>query len=107
MSNSTRSAFVALSKIRKYSGLNTKLILLCANVLYMLLYGSGTWKVIPPLTQRLQVFVNTSLRRSILVFWPQGSNIKLNRRTGRVRRNRKGEVALTIIFLVTTVSGTH
>ena len=60
----------------------TKLKLFNSNVKTVLLYGSETWKHTKKLEQKLQVFINTCLRRILRIHWPDRiSNQELWRRT--------------------------
>ena len=55
-----------------------KIPLLKSNVVSVLLYGSGTWKVTEAIKSKLQVFVNRCLRVILRIFWPNRiSNEKL------------------------------
>ena len=49
-----------------------------SNVVSVLLYGSSSWKVSKPITTKLQVLVNRSLRRIFHIYWPNTiSNMNL------------------------------
>ena len=47
----------------------TKLRLLNSNVKQLLLYGSVTWRSTNALTNKIQVFINRSLRRILGIRW--------------------------------------
>ena len=42
-----------------------------SNVLSVLLYGCSTWKVSRSLTNKLQVYINRSLRSIYRIYWPK------------------------------------
>ena len=67
-----RVAFRMLANIWKEGriSLHTKLRLFNSNVKSVLLYGAETWKLTKGTTQRIQVFINTSLRRICNIRWP-------------------------------------
>ena len=50
----------------------------------VLLYGSETWRLTKRLEQKLQVFINKSLRNILRIWWPKKvSNKELWRQTGQ------------------------
>jgi hypothetical protein len=63
-----------LSKIWQSKTLSTatKLIIFNSNIFVksVLLYGSETWKTTKEKTSKIQVFINTCLRRILNVWWP-------------------------------------
>ena len=62
----------------------TKLRVFGSNVKVVLLYGSETWRLTKGLEQKLQVFINKSLRNILRIWWPRKiSNKKLWRQTGQ------------------------
>jgi hypothetical protein len=82
-----RAVFSMLSKIWKSKALTTatKLIIFNSNVKSVLLYGSETWKTTKETTSKIQVFINTCLRRTLNVWWPNKiSNEDLWDITGQV-----------------------
>ena len=68
-----RAAFHKLQKIWDSRSIsrNTKLSLFNSCVKSVLLYGSETWRVTDNITNKLQVFINTCLRRICHIFWPE------------------------------------
>ena len=64
--------------------LHTKLRLFNTNVKSVLMYGSETWRRTKGIDNKLQVFVNTCLRRILRIRWPEHiSNEDLWRRTNQ------------------------
>ena len=62
----------------------TKLRVFGLNVKAVLLYGSETWRLTKGLEQKLQVFINKSLRNIFGIWWPKKiSNKELWRQTGQ------------------------
>ena len=62
--------------------LETKLRLYNSNVLSVLLYGSGCWKLTAKLAHKLETFQNKCLRKILGVFWPNTiTNEELHRKT--------------------------
>ena len=79
-----RQSFGMLSKIWKSNSLSrkTKLRIFNSNVKSVLLYGSESWSLTQKLENKVQVFVNTSLRRILRIRWPETiSNLELWRQT--------------------------
>ena len=79
-----RQSFGMLSKIWKSNKLSrmTKLKIFNSNVKSVLLYGSESWSLTQKLENKVQVFVNNSLRRILRIRWPQViSNQELWRQT--------------------------
>ena len=82
-----RHVFVTLRPIwdSRAIQLNTKLRLFESNVKTVLLYGSETWRHTKRLDNKLQVFINTCLRRILRIRWPERiSNNELWRRTKQI-----------------------
>jgi hypothetical protein len=70
---------------------------------YVLLYGCKTWKNSEYTTTKLQVFINTSLRKTLRIFWPdQITNNELWKRTKQpridlqIRRRKCGRLGHTL-----------
>ena len=81
-----RRAFVMLRPIWRSTALTTKtkLRIFESNVKAVLLYGSETWRLTKRLEQKLQVFINKSLRNILRIWWPKKvSNKELWRQTGQ------------------------
>ena len=77
-----RQAFAMLRPIWRSTALTTKtrLRVFGVNVKAVLFYGSETWRLTKGLEQKLQVFINKSLR----IWWPRKiSNKELWRQTGQ------------------------
>ena len=63
--------------------IHTKIRIFKSNVVSVLLYGSGCWKITSSVEQKLEVFQNKCLRRILKFFWPNTiSNEDLRNRTG-------------------------
>ena len=81
-----RQAFAMLKPIWRSTALTTKtkLRVFGSNVKAVLLYGSKTWRLTKGLEQKLQVFINKSLRNILRIWWPRKiSNKELWRQTGQ------------------------
>ncbi|XP_053388037.1 uncharacterized protein LOC123543008 [Mercenaria mercenaria] len=81
-----RYAFITLKPIwdNRAIHLRTKIRLFNTNVKTVLLYGSETWRHTKALDKKLQVFINTSLRRILRIRWPERiSNQELWQRTNQ------------------------
>ena len=81
-----RQAFGMLRPIWRSTGLTTKTTLRVfgSNVKVVLLYGSETWRLTKGLEQKLQVFINKSLRNILRIWWPRKiSNKELWRQSGK------------------------
>ena len=81
-----RLAFNTLRPVWNASPISTKtkLRIFTTNVIATLLYGSETWKVTYALSNKLQSFVNKSLRKILRIHWPEKiSNKELWSRTGQ------------------------
>ena len=68
-----RQAFAMLRPIWRSTALTTKtkLRVFGPNVKAVLLYGSETWRLTKRLEQKLQVFINKSLRNILRIWWPR------------------------------------
>jgi len=81
-----RNAFVSLGKVWKDRSITTrtKCRLFNSNVKSVLLYGCETWKLTKTLLNKLQIFVNTCLRKILRIRWPDKiRNEELWERTGQ------------------------
>ena len=81
-----RTAFSSLNKVWKDRNISskTKIKLFNSNVKSVLLYGSETWSLTKTLTTKLQVFINTCLRRIMKIRWnDKVQNKTLWERTGQ------------------------
>ena len=67
-----RQVFAMLKPVwRSYSLLKSKLRIFTSNVKSVLLYGAETWRTTKYLINKLQVFVNKSLRSILGIRWPE------------------------------------
>ena len=85
-SGEARQAFAMLRPIRRSTSLTTKtkLRVFESKVKVVLLYGSENWRLTKGLEQRVQVFINKSLRNILRIWWPRKiSNKELWRQTGQ------------------------
>ena len=81
-----RQAFAMLRPIWRSTALTTKakLRVFGSNVKAVLLYGLETWRLTKGLEQKLQVFINKSLRNILQIWWPRKiSNKELWRQAGQ------------------------
>ena len=81
-----RQVFAMLRPIWRSTALTTKtkLRVFGSNVKAVLLYGSETWRLTKGLEQKLQVFINKSLRNILRIWWPRKiSNKDLWSQTGQ------------------------
>ena len=71
-----RQAFAMLRPIWRSTALTTKtkLRVFWSNVKAVLLYGSETWRLTKGLEQKLQGFINKSLRNILRIWWPRESS---------------------------------
>jgi hypothetical protein len=71
--NKARVAFRMMSKVWKSRTLQrkTKIRIFNSHIKSVLLYGSETWRTTKMLLNRVQVFVNTCLRRILNIHWPE------------------------------------
>ena len=82
-----RSAFVQLRNIWSSKELtsNTKVRFFNTNVKAVLLYGAETWRTTAATTKRVQVFINSCLRKILHIRWPDTiSNTELWQRTNQL-----------------------
>jgi hypothetical protein len=68
-----RIAFRMMSKVWKSRALHrrTKIRIFNSHIKSVLLYGSETWRTTKMLMNRIQVFINTCLRRILNIHWPE------------------------------------
>jgi len=81
-----RQAFAMLRPLWWSTALTTrtKLRIFGSNVKAVLFYGSETWRLTKRLKQKLQVFINKSLRSILRIWWPRRiCNEKLWKQTGQ------------------------
>ncbi|KAJ8356884.1 hypothetical protein SKAU_G00196780 [Synaphobranchus kaupii] len=81
-----RAAFVMLKNIwaSREISMATKMRIFNSNVKLVLLYGSETWRMTKATQQKIQTFINTSLRRIFNIGWPDKiSNDELWQRAGQ------------------------
>ncbi|XP_019643717.1 PREDICTED: uncharacterized protein LOC109484795 [Branchiostoma belcheri] len=81
-----RAAFIMLRKVWASRGIRraTKLRIFNSNVKSVLLYGSETWRTTRATQHRLQIFINTCLRRIFKIrWWDRVSNQELWDRAGQ------------------------
>ncbi|KAI0220535.1 hypothetical protein LSAT2_027968 [Lamellibrachia satsuma] len=82
--NKARHAFRTLRPVWLSSQLfiNSKIRIFNTNVKLVLLYGCETWKTTQSLNNKLQVFINSRLRYTLKVWWPNKiSNKELWKKT--------------------------
>lgn len=67
-----RTAFIQLNKIwsSKYLTLQTKIRLFNTNVKLLLLNGAETWRTTMTTTNKVEIFINTCLRKILQIRWP-------------------------------------
>ena len=75
--NKARQASATLRAVWRSKNLScrAKLRLFNSNVKPALLYGAETWRGTKNLNQKLQVFINTGLRRILRIRWPERISI--------------------------------
>ena len=81
-----RQAFAMLRPIWRSTALTTKTKrrVFGSTVKVVLLYNSKTWRMTKGLEQKLQVFINKSLRNILRIWWPRKiSNKELWKQTGQ------------------------
>jgi len=81
-----RQAFAMLKPVWRSTALTTrtKLRIFGSNVKAVLLYGLETWRLTKGLKQKLQVFINKSLRSILRIWWPRRiCNEELWKQTGQ------------------------
>ncbi|VDP47093.1 unnamed protein product [Schistosoma margrebowiei] len=73
-----RAAYLQLRNIWKSKQLstNTKIRIFNTNVKTVLLYGAETWRSTKVIIQKIQVFINSCLRKILQIRWPDTHNPK-------------------------------
>ncbi|VDP18395.1 unnamed protein product [Schistosoma margrebowiei] len=75
----TRAAYLQLRNIwnSKQLSTNTKVRIFSTNVKTVLLYGAETWRTTKAIIQKIQVFINSCLRKILRIRWPDtiGNNV--------------------------------
>ncbi|VDP34460.1 unnamed protein product [Schistosoma margrebowiei] len=82
-----RAAYLQLRKVCKSKQLstNTKVRIFNTNVKTVLLYGEETWRTTKAIIQKIQVFINSCLRKILQIRWPDTiSNNVLWERTNQI-----------------------
>ncbi|VDO50535.1 unnamed protein product [Schistosoma margrebowiei] len=82
-----RAAYLQLRNIWNSTQLltNTKVRIFNTNVKTVLLYGTETWRTTKAIIQKIQVFINSCLHKTILIQWPDTiSNNVLWERTNQI-----------------------
>ncbi|VDP15663.1 unnamed protein product [Schistosoma margrebowiei] len=82
-----RAAYLQLRKVRnsKQLSTNTKIRIFNTNVKTVLLYGAETWRTTKATIQKIQVFINSCLRKILQIRWPNTiSNNVLWERTEQI-----------------------
>ncbi|CAH8459102.1 unnamed protein product [Schistosoma turkestanicum] len=82
-----RSAFLQLKNIWNSKQLSnkTKIRIFNTNVKTVLLYGAETWRTTKAIIQKIQVFINSCLRKILRIRWPDTiSNNELWERTSQI-----------------------
>ncbi|VDP06992.1 unnamed protein product [Schistosoma curassoni] len=82
-----RAAYLRLRNIwnSKQLSNNTKGRIFNTNVKIVLLYGAETWRTMKAIIQKIQVFINSCLRKILQIFWPETiSNNPLWERTNQI-----------------------
>ncbi|VDP45256.1 unnamed protein product [Schistosoma margrebowiei] len=79
-----RAAFLQLRNIwnSKQLSTNTKVRIFNTNVKTVLLYGAETWRTKKAIIQKIQVFINSCLRKTLQIRWPDtiSNNVLWERR---------------------------
>ncbi|VDO61611.1 unnamed protein product [Schistosoma margrebowiei] len=67
-----RAAYLQLRNIwnSKQLSINTKVRIFNTNVKTVLLYGAETWRATKAIIQKIQVFINSCLRKILRICWP-------------------------------------
>ncbi|VDP53978.1 unnamed protein product [Schistosoma margrebowiei] len=67
-----RAAYLQLRNIwnSKQLSTNTKVRIFNTNVKTVLLYGAETWRTTKAIIQKMQVFINSCLRKILQIRWP-------------------------------------
>ncbi|VDP36686.1 unnamed protein product [Schistosoma margrebowiei] len=82
-----RAEYLQLKNIwnSKHLSTNTKVRIFNTNVKTVLLYGAETWRTTKAMIQKIQVFINSYLRKILRIRWPDAiSNNQLWERTNRI-----------------------
>ncbi|VDP53669.1 unnamed protein product [Schistosoma margrebowiei] len=82
-----RAAYLQLRNVwsSKQLSTNTKVRIFNTNVKTVLLYGAETWRTTKAITQKIQVFINSCLRKILQICWPDTvSNNLLWERTNQI-----------------------
>ncbi|VDP09959.1 unnamed protein product [Schistosoma margrebowiei] len=83
----TRTAFLQLKNIwnSKQLSTNIKVRIFNTNVKAVLLYGAETWRTTTTIIKKVQVFINSCLRKILNIHWPDTiSNSLLWERTNQL-----------------------
>ncbi|VDP30666.1 unnamed protein product [Schistosoma margrebowiei] len=74
-----RAAYLQLRNVwnSKQLSTNTKVRIFNTNVKTVLLYGAETWRTTKAIIQKIQVFINSSLRKILQIRWPNTINNNL------------------------------
>ncbi|VDO91726.1 unnamed protein product [Schistosoma margrebowiei] len=67
-----RAAYLQLRNVwnSKQLSTNTKVRIFITNVKTVLLYGAETWRTTKAIIQKIQVFINSCLRKILQIRWP-------------------------------------
>ncbi|VDO61991.1 unnamed protein product [Schistosoma margrebowiei] len=82
-----RTAYLRLKNIwnSKQLSTDTKVRIFNTNVKTVLLYGAETWRTTKAITQKIQVFINSCLRKILQIRWTDtNSNNLLRERTNQI-----------------------
>ncbi|VDO97020.1 unnamed protein product [Schistosoma margrebowiei] len=82
-----RAAYLQLRNVwnSKQLSTNTKVRIFNTNVKTVLLYGAETWRTTKAIIQKIQVFINSCLRKILQIHWPDTiSNNVLWERTNQI-----------------------
>ncbi|VDP56732.1 unnamed protein product [Schistosoma margrebowiei] len=74
-----RSAYLQLRNIwnSKQLSINTKIRIFNTNVKTVLLYGAETWRTTKSIIRKIQVFINSCLRKILQIRWPDTISINV------------------------------
>ncbi|VDO73227.1 unnamed protein product [Schistosoma curassoni] len=82
-----RAAFLQLKKIwnSKQHSTNIKVRIFNTNVKAVLLYGAETWRTTTTIIKKVQVFINSCLRKILNIHWPDtiSNSFQLKRKLGK------------------------
>ncbi|VDP58431.1 unnamed protein product [Schistosoma margrebowiei] len=87
LTGKARAAYLKLRNIwnSKQLSTNTKIRIFNTNVKKVLLYGVETWRTTKAIIQKIQVFINSCLRKILGICWPDTiSNNVLWERTNQI-----------------------